>query len=150
MKILRASLESLELLVPLFDHYRQFYKQQSDMQGARRFLADRIGNGDSAVYIALEESGHAALGFAQLYPSFSSVAMKPQWILNDLFVSHAARGQGVAEALIRQSVKHAKESNARGIALETAVDNTPARRLYEKLGWKQEEGFLTYRIDFQE
>lgn len=150
MKILRSSLDSLELLVPLFDQYRQFYKQRPDLQGARAFLSDRLRNGDSVVYIAFEDPGSKPLGFVQLYPSFSSVAMKPLWILNDLFVTPVARGHGVAEALIRQSIKHAQQTNARGIVLETAVDNAPARRLYEKLGWLREEGFLTYKIDFQE
>ncbi|MEX2117774.1 MAG: GNAT family N-acetyltransferase [Bacteroidota bacterium] len=150
MKILRSSLDSLDLLVPLFDQYRQFYKQRPDLQGARAFLSDRLRNGDSVVYIAFEDPGSKPLGFVQLYPSFSSVAMKPLWILNDLFVTPVARGHGVAEALIHQSIKHAQQTNARGIVLETAVDNAPARRLYEKLGWLHEEGFLTYKIDFQE
>ena len=150
MKIIRSSPDSLELLVPLFDQYRQFYKQRPDLQGARAFLSERLRNGDSVVYIAFEDPGSRPIGFVQLYPSFSSVAMKPLYVLNDLFVTPVARGHGVAEALIRQSIKHAQRANARGIVLETAVDNAPARRLYEKLGWRQGEGFLTYKIDFEE
>jgi len=150
MKVLRASIDSIDVLVPLFDQYRQFYKQRSDIQEARKFLMTRLKNGDSVVYIAFGGSENRAFGFVQLYPSFSSIALKPLWILNDLFVTPAARGQGVAEALLHRSVKHAEETNARGIVLETAVDNTPARRLYEKLGWKKDAGFLTYRIDFEE
>ena len=150
MKVLRASIDSIDVLVPLFDQYRQFYKQRSDIQEVRKFLINRLKNGDSVVYIAFGGPENEAFGFVQLYPSFSSVALKPLWILNDLFVTPTARGQGVAETLLRRSMKHAEETHARGVVLETATDNTPARRLYEKLGWKQEEDFLTYRIDFQE
>lgn len=148
MRITRVSLEQLDLLVALFDQYRRFYKQGSDIQGAREFLSRRIARDESVAFMAFGDSEHQALGFVQLYPSFSSVAMKPIWILNDLFVIQSARRQNVAEALIHQAVQHAKETGSRRLVLETAADNTPARRLYEKLGWTMEEGFLTYRIDF--
>jgi ribosomal protein S18 acetylase RimI-like enzyme len=147
MKIVRASSDSLDLLVPLFDQYRQFYSQRSDIDGAREFLASRLKKKDSVIYIAFGESDNDALGFVQLYPSFSSVSMKSIWILNDLFVDPSARRQKVAEALIHEAIRHAKETKSRGLILETAIDNAPAQRLYEKLGWTKEEGFLTYRID---
>ncbi|MEX1138632.1 MAG: GNAT family N-acetyltransferase [Bacteroidota bacterium] len=150
MKIVRASFDSLEALIPLFDQYRQFYGQAEDLKGARAFLLERLGKRDSVVYMAFTTPGNEALGFIQLYPSFSSVAMKPLWILNDLFVTKIGRRQGVAEKLIRQAEKHARDTQARGLVLETAIDNSPARRLYEKLGWSMEDGFLTYRIDFKE
>lgn len=150
MNIAPATIDSLEELVPLFDQYRQFYNQPADPAGARAFLSDRLRKRDSVIYLASESSGDAPLGFVQLYPSFSSVAMKPLWILNDLFVSKTGRRRGVAEQLIRRAERHARESNARGLILETAVDNLPARRLYEKLGWTMESGFFTYKIDFPE
>ncbi len=150
MNIVSATLDSLDRLVPLFDQYRQFYHCASDPARARAFLLDRLTKRDSVVYLASESSGNAMIGFVQLYPSFSSVAMKPLWILNDLFVVKHARQQGVAEQLIRRAERHARETGARGLILETGIDNHPARRLYEKLGWTREQGFLTYRIDFQE
>ncbi len=147
MKIVRASFDSLDFLAPLFDQYRQFYGQRSDLQGARAFLTDRFTNNDSVIYMAFREPGSDALGFIQLYPSFSSVSLKALWILNDLFVARSARRQKVAEGLIDQAVRHAKETKSKGLILETAIDNAPARRLYEKLGWTKEEGFLTYKIN---
>jgi len=41
-------------------------------------------------------SADQLMGFAQLYPSFSSVSMKRLWILNDLFVSSEARGKYIS------------------------------------------------------
>lgn len=150
MNIFPATIDSLEELVPLFDQYRQFYNQPPDPAGARAFLSDRLTKKDSVVYLALESSGNAALGFVQLYPSFSSVSMKPLWILNDLFVAESGRRRGVAEQLIRRVERHARETNASGLILETAAENLPAQRLYEKLGWTMERGFLTYKINVQE
>lgn len=148
MNIIPATPDLLESLVQLFDQYRQFYNQPADPAGARAFLSERLARKDSVIYLASESIDDLALGFVQLYPSFSSVAMKPLWILNDLFVTKDGRRQGVAEQLIRRAERHARETNARGLILETAIDNLPARRLYERLGWVVEKDFLTYKIDF--
>ena len=61
--------------------------------------------------------------------------MKRLWILNDLFVAATARKQGVGEALLERARQFALETNAQGLILETGADN-PARKLYERLGWK--------------
>ena len=74
--------------------------------------------------------------------------MKRLWILNDLFVTKEARRQGVAEALIRQCEAFGRETNSKGLVLETAADNIPAQTLYRKLGWRKEEEFDRYYINF--
>ena len=56
MIIHQATLSDLDLLVPLFDGYRLFYRQQSDLIGARQFLHDRITAKESVVFIALLQS----------------------------------------------------------------------------------------------
>jgi ribosomal protein S18 acetylase RimI-like enzyme len=40
----------------------------------------------------------------------------------------------------------AVETGADGLILETAVDNLPAQRLYEQLGWKRDEEFYRYYL----
>lgn len=143
-QIIRAGLEHLDSLVPLFDAYRQFYQQPSDPARARSFLQARLRDGQSVVFVALE--GEQALGFTQLYPTFSSVWLEPRWILNDLFVAPQGRGRGVGEALLQAALEFARASGAKGMQLETAVDNYPAQRLYERLGWTRETNFYTYWI----
>lgn len=90
--IRQATVEDLDTLVPLFDAYRQFYRQPSDMEGARRFLLARFENNQSVIFIAFRNG--TATGFVQLYPSFSSTAMARILVLNDLFVAADARRQG--------------------------------------------------------
>jgi GNAT superfamily N-acetyltransferase len=126
----------------LFDRYRQFYQQASDITAVRRFISERIQNEDSKIYLAWHEG--RVVGFVQLYPSFSSVAMKRLWILNDLFVAVEARKKGVAKALLDRSVKLARETGARGLSLKTAVDNHSAQKLYLGQGWKKDEKFFSY------
>lgn len=144
MKIIQATTDHLPAVAPLFDAYRQFYGQPSDLPAALEFLSQRLTNRESAVFLALD--GDEALGFVQLYPSFSSVSLRRVWILNDLFVAPAARQRGAATALISQACAFARADGAKGLALETAIDN-PARKLYERLGWRRDTDFYHYSLN---
>ncbi|WP_420635806.1 GNAT family N-acetyltransferase [Candidatus Palauibacter sp.] len=135
MIVREAALEDIGRLAPLFDGYRQFYRQPSDPEGARRFLAERLGAGESRVFVAETPKGRA-VGFVQLFPSFSSVSMKRLWILNDLFVVPEARKTGVGRALMERARQLAVETGAKGLILETESHNAPAKTLYEDLGWE--------------
>ena len=136
----------LEQLAPLFDAYRQFYQQPSDLALARDFLAERLSRAESVVFVA-ERDGRA-VGFVQLYPLFSSTAARPRrlWLLNDLFVSPDARGGGVGRALMERARRLAEETGAVGLELATAVTNRGAQRLYESLGYRLDDGFLRYEL----
>ncbi|WP_413299470.1 GNAT family N-acetyltransferase [Bacillus sp. 1P10SD] len=142
MYIQKATINELEVVAELFDLYRVFYEQTSDINAAKEFLNKRIVNEESVIFLALE--GNVALGFVQLYPSFSSVSMKRSWVLNDLYVKKEARGQGVGENLIKTALHFAKESGAKGVFLETGKENVNAQRLYEKIGFVQETNYFYY------
>lgn len=142
MKIQKATLNELESLTELFDLYRQFYEQESDLVGAREFLKARIQNGESVIFMAFDEE--TPIGFVQLYPSFSSVSMKRLWVLNDLYVKKDARKNGAGEKLIQTAIQFARETNAKGVLLETGKENVTAQRLYEKIGFHKESNFFYY------
>lgn len=78
---LRATLDDLHRLVPLFDPYRQFYGQQSDIIVARQFLSDRLSRNKSLMLVA-DNGGGAVIGFVQLYPTFSSILAGPMYLLS--------------------------------------------------------------------
>jgi hypothetical protein len=94
IQVRQASVTDLEALVPLFDGYRQFYGKPSDIPLARAFLLERFEHNQSVIFIATQPDG-SAVGFTQLYPSFSSVSAARTFLLNDLFVAPAARRSGV-------------------------------------------------------
>ncbi|MDQ3019579.1 MAG: GNAT family N-acetyltransferase [Bacteroidota bacterium] len=146
MKIKQASFEDLETAAKLFDLYRQFYEQSSDISSAKKFLSERINNNESVIFIAMDEEKNKGMGFVQLYPSFSSVSMKKQWILNDLFIHEDHRKEGIAEALINESKKFAKKTNAKGIILETHKTNADAQRLYDKIGFIKDDEHFNYYL----
>ncbi|EKO3678108.1 GNAT family N-acetyltransferase [Vibrio metschnikovii] len=143
MKILKAAISELDQIVSLFDDYRQFYGQKSDIDAAREFLRNRFVNNESVIFLAMTENNEA-LGFVQLYPSFSSVAMKPMWYLNDLFVSDGSRNKGVARALLQKVKYFANETNALTVKLATSSTNEKAKSLYESEGYDRVVAFEHY------
>ena len=142
MNIQRATTKQLEEVAILFNEYRMFYNQPSDLAGARTYLKDRMSGNDSVIFLCFE--GEEAIGFTQLYPTFSSIGIKRAWILNDLFVAKDARRKGGGEALLQAARAHAVETGASSLSLSTAPDNLEAQRLYERNGYRQDETFLHY------
>jgi GNAT superfamily N-acetyltransferase len=145
--IVRAGRKELDDLVPLFDGYRQFYEQRSDLAAARAFLDDRIEHDESVIFVAYANPREPA-GFTQLYPSFSSVSLKPLWILNDLFVRSDVRHGGVGRALLERARQHAVDTDAKGLVLSTGVTNEQAQALYESCGWQRDDEFFQYHLFF--
>lgn len=142
ISVRQAMLSDIEALVPLFDGYRQFYGRASDLRGAKEFLLARFNHSESTLFIAYEAG--VAIGFAQLYPSFSSTSLARTFILNDLFVRESYRKKGVAKLLIAAAIEFAKSLGALRVTLATAVDNQPAQALYHSSGWKRDEQFVVY------
>ena len=134
--ISRAGPADLDALAALFDGYRQFYEQPSDLPRARQWLRERLRFGESVVLVA--KRGGVAVGFVQLYPMFSSVRTSRTWILNDLYVDAGTRRRGVARALLDASAAFARGDGAAGISLETTQDNAAARALYRAAGWNED------------
>lgn len=144
MKICMVTQQTMGDVVPLFNAYREFYGQSSDLQQAEHFIQERVMGAESIIFLAyLEEE---PVGFAQLFPVFSSVAMKRAFLLNDLFVAKQARKQGVAQALMEQCYSYCQQEDARYMMLETARDNVQAQKLYEKMGMTIDETVYYYSI----
>jgi ribosomal protein S18 acetylase RimI-like enzyme len=142
--IRRAAPDDAEAVAVLFDAYRQFYRCEPDLSGARAFIRERLDRTESVIFLA-EDAG-AALGFTQLYPSFTSAGMARIFVLNDLFVAPQARGRGVATALLRSAADFGHAEGAVRLTLSTAIDNHTAQALYERAGWQRDDAFLTYQF----
>lgn len=143
MTLAPASLEDLDAVATLFDAYRVFYGQPSDLHKARVFMEARLTYDDSHIVLARSESG-VLMGFTQLYPSFSSIRLAPVWILNDLFVDLCFRGRGVGRNLMRHAEDAARAAGACAIGLATHMQNAQAKQLYESLGYVRDEEFDHY------
>lgn len=140
-----AKPEDIDDLAPLVVGYRQFYRQPSDPEGARRFLLQRFERQDAQLLIALDDGG-SAVGFVQLFPVPSTTSLGSRWILNDLFVVPEARRAGTGSALLQAARNLAAEHGVTQLMLRTQTDNVAAQSRYQALGWQRDESFHTYLL----
>ncbi|MFI5984414.1 GNAT family N-acetyltransferase [Streptomyces sp. NPDC051555] len=133
----------IEVAAGLFRGYLDFYRVEvEDPRAPREFLAERIGKGESLVLLADVDAaagGVVTVGLAQVYRTFSSLALRPAWVLSDLYVAPDGRRTGAGRALLREVLRRAREAGVSGVQLETAYDNHVAQGLYEAEGFVRDE-----------
>lgn len=134
MNIRKLHTTDLDSVSVLFDQYRVFYRKESNIEGAKSFLSERLLQKDSEIFVCEYENKLA--GFVQLYPLFSSTRMKKLWLLNDLFVDPDYRGRGISVKLIDSAKELVRETEAFGMFLETEKTNDIGNNLYPRAGFK--------------
>lgn len=143
ISVRQATISDIDALAVLFDSYRQFYEQPSDVNLARCFLMERFKFNQSIIFLAFDEYSDA-IGFTQLFLSYSSVSAKPIYILNDLYTKPGIRKQGAGTALLEVATQFGRAAGAARLVLETAVSNVHAQSLYEATGWVRDNDFFVY------
>lgn len=133
----------LDSVAILFDLYRQFYNQKTDIGLAKKFINLRQKNGESLIIVA-ESEENKIVGFCQLYPSFCSVAAARIYVLYDLYVLPMHRRFGVGRQLLVAAESQAILENVHHLDLTTAQSNYKAQALYESLGWEKDSIFISY------
>ncbi|GKV70518.1 N-acetyltransferase [Sporosarcina sp. NCCP-2716] len=144
METYQATIEDLDGISNLFNSYRMFYEKPSDLEGAKKYIKERLENEESVIFVVKNDQKY--VGFAQLYPIFSSISMKKSWILNDMFVDQEARKLGIGQMLLQMAKDYAVSTGAKSIVLETAPDNYAAQKLYEKNGYERDTQFFHYEL----
>jgi GNAT superfamily N-acetyltransferase len=126
-------------LLPLMRAYSEFYDVPPDderLLGIVRMLITHPQDG--VQFIARGDDGEA-LGFATVYMTWETLDAGRLAVMNDLFVSPAARERGLGAALIEECLRFARERNAGKLAWQTAPTNGVAQRLYERVGAVREQ-----------
>ncbi|MCP4161118.1 MAG: GNAT family N-acetyltransferase [Deltaproteobacteria bacterium] len=146
MKIIKCNKKYLDKLAAIVEEYKQFCGASPALKETRDFFEKLIDNDESIIFIAIDESEDVLMGFVNLYPSYSTIALKRLWILNDLGVSKRFRGKGVAKALIDKVIVYAKETNAVRIELKTHKSNRNAQKLYKNIGFVVDTDHIYYKV----
>ncbi|MBR9876657.1 GNAT family N-acetyltransferase [Vibrio sp. J1-1] len=145
MKFREAKIEDLDQLSKLFHSYRQLsvsLDNSAPESESADWIESRLKDGSGVFLLATADE--QVLGFATLYQGFSSISLNKYWVLNDIYVSKSARGLGLGRALMEYIEAYAKSTNAKGIELETSLDNVVAQSLYEDLGYLENTQYKRY------
>jgi GNAT superfamily N-acetyltransferase len=134
--------ELFELMMQyIVDFYQQPAPNENDLKDLIHHLLE---NPSSGLQFVAERQGKLE-GFATLYFTFSTLNVKRQAILNDLFVIPNARGNKVGQQLFQACLKYIRENGIASMTWETAKDNHIAQSLYNKMGGTLSE-WLLYEI----
>ena len=149
METIRATSADLPLILPLFDGYRQFYEQPSDIEASRIYLTERLDKNESVMFFVYENKNNEknGIGFAQLYATYSSVTLKKFWVLHDLYVKDDYRKQGIAKTLINKCKELAHENAPIGLVIESRISNQSAQHLFDAVGFVKEGEHYFYYLE---
>jgi GNAT superfamily N-acetyltransferase len=133
-------------LLPLLRGYCDFYgvdpSDDALLALARTLLADP----DEGVQLIARDDEGAAVGFATIFWTWSTLSAARLGVMNDLFVAEPARGRGVADALIAACAERCREHGATSLEWQTAHSNGRAQAVYERVGAKRDERWLDYSL----
>jgi GNAT superfamily N-acetyltransferase len=137
----------LDDLLPLMRGYCDFYEvAPSDdalLAMSRTLIADPEREG--LQLIARDDQGEA-IGFATVFWTWSTLSASRIGVMNDLFVSEAARGSGAAADLIEACAERCRKRDVTELDWTTAHDNHRAQKLYDRVGAQRDERWLDYSM----
>lgn len=132
--------EDLPDLLPLLRGYCAFYARTAGITPpsdaalldlSRALIADPEHEG---VQLLARGADGAALGFATVFWTWSTLSAARIAVMNDLFVAEAARGTGVADDLIAACATAARARGCARLTWQTAHDNARAQAVYDRVG----------------
>lgn len=103
-------------------------------------IAERTGRLIETGEVTVLLVGAGPDGFAELRFRTSLYTGALDAYLEELYVVSERRGHGLGRALLEAAMAHARERGAAHIDLNTSVDDTHARALYESVGFTNREG----------
>lgn len=90
---------------------------------------------ESPAHIIVAEENEEILGVA-FFNVGISLKMGGRYVwLNDLFVHKEFRNRGIAKKMLLHLIRWSEKENIRGIELETGVNNSVTKHLYNSLGF---------------
>ena len=139
--------DDLDALLPLMRGYCDFYEvspSNDDLLAmSRALIADPEQEG---VQLIAYDGDRAGLGFATVFWMWSTTRAARVGLMNDLFVVPEARGRRIGEELIQRCLELVRERGAVHLQWQTALDNTTAQALYDRVGGVREQ-WLDYSLE---
>jgi GNAT superfamily N-acetyltransferase len=133
-------------LLPLLRGYCDFYEVAPSDDALLALARTLIADPAQGVQLIARDDDGAAIGFATIFWTWSTLSAARLGVMNDLFVSEQARGGGVADALIAACADRCRERGAPELAWQTAHTNVRAQAVYDRVGARRDERWLDYSL----
>lgn len=133
MQIKKINLSEVDLVAGLYNNYRIFFNQPSDINLAHKFISRRLQHNQSVIFIALIKSKahNIPVGFVSIYPQVDTKDKEPvkNWIINDLYVEPDYRKKHIGEELIKATINYAKDHGSKFIEVPSGLNDYVSDRL---------------------
>ncbi len=136
----------LEDLLPLMRGYCDFYEVAPSDEALLALARVLIEDPDQGIQLLARGDDGAALGFATIFWTWSTLSAARLGVMNDLFVAEGARGGGTADALIAACAERCRERGATELAWQTAHTNLRAQAVYDRVGARRDDRWLDYSL----
>jgi GNAT superfamily N-acetyltransferase len=133
----------LELIDGLADYEKL---PRPDPEARQRLAADALAE-PPRFHALLGEIDGVVVGYAIYFFTYSTFLARPSLYLEDIFVLPEARGQGAGVALFRACAQEAVQLGCGRMEWQVLSWNEPSIRFYERLGARQLDGWLPFRLD---
>lgn len=128
----------------VYEGYAAFYRAPlTDERAVRTWQWITRGDHGLRAFLAVDEAD-AIVGLAHVRTVAQPLEGTTGLFLDDLFVTEAARGRGVATALLEHFRALAIEEGRSGVSWITAEDNHTAQRVYDRVA--RRTTWLTYEM----
>lgn len=138
--------EDYEQWLPLWEGYNAFYGRSGPTALSpeiTRITWDRFFDPQEPMHALIAVDGGVHLGLVHYLYHRSTTSIGPVCYLQDLFTGEAARGRGIASALVQEVYRKAAEAEASRVYWLTHETNHTAQSVYNKLA--ERSGFIVYR-----
>jgi ribosomal protein S18 acetylase RimI-like enzyme len=138
----------LDTLLPLMRAYHDFYAVAPTDRDLRILTVELLAaDGRHGLQLIARDRLGEAVGFVTLLFIRSTTSAALAAVMNDLYIGPAARGVGVAEALIDRCASESVQHGAAKLTWITRPDNHRAQAVYDQRATR--DPWITYRIDLR-
>ena len=139
----------LDELLPLMRAYCDFYEVAPSDEGLTALSRNLVEHPDEGLQLIARDDEGVVVGFATIYWTWQTLSASRLGVMNDLFVSEAARGGGYADALIAECAARCRERGATELAWQTAHTNGRAQAVYDRVGATRDDRWLDYSLSVE-
>ena len=119
-----------------FDNDRFMRPTGDAAEGYAWFLGSQLKNTDALVLVGERDGRIVGYLYAGIEPRNWKELREEAGFVHDILVDDAARGQGAGAALMAAALEWMRERGVPRVVLWTAANNTRARQLFERLGFR--------------
>jgi ribosomal protein S18 acetylase RimI-like enzyme len=138
-RVWQATEDDIEAVSRLIAAFRDWWgKDEPPLDQIRHTATLLLADPNTEFLLAAPAEDHDPAGVCQLRYRLSVWTGADDCWLEDLYVEDAARGAGLGQALVAESLERARARGCRRIELDVNEQNTDALAFYERLGFTTE------------